>query len=277
MTSLTVTGALVRDTFREAMARKLFWGLFGLSAVMILFLLFILRIDLVEGGTAVLSLLWVGQERARDADMVVRGVYGAIATFLFTFGMFLSVFASAGLTPSLLEPGRIALLLSKPVSRTHLLMGRFLGNLLVVASNIVFLVLGVWTIIGWKTGIWRAEFLWTIPATALCFAVLLAVVVLVGVLSESGALAMMITFAMMIISPILAQEKTMVKLLSSEWARTLWTWLYYALPKPFDFGKIVWMIVRERPVESWMPLWSSAAFGVVILSMAVGFFVRRDY
>jgi ABC-type transport system involved in multi-copper enzyme maturation permease subunit len=267
----------VRDTFREAMARKLFWGLFGLSAAMILFLLFILRIDLVEGGTAVISLLWVGAESARDADMVVRGVYGGIATFLFTFGMFLSVFASAGLTPSLLEPGRIALLLSKPVTRAHLLMGRFLGNLLVVSFNVVFLVLGVWAIIGWKTGIWRPEFLWTIPATILCFAVLLAVVVLVGVLSESGALAMMITFAMMIISPILAQEKTMVKLLSSEWARTTWTWLYYALPKPFDFGKIIWMIVREKPVESWMPVWSSAAFGAVILAMALGFFLRRDY
>jgi ABC-type transport system involved in multi-copper enzyme maturation permease subunit len=272
-----VTGALVRDTFREAMARKLFWGLFGLSAAMILFLLFILRIDVVEGGTAVLSLVWGSGQKMQDADAVVRGVYGGIATFLFTFGMFLSVFASAGLTPSLLEPGRIALLLSKPVTRTRLLMGRYLGNLLVVASNIAFLVLGVWTIIGWKTGIWRPEFLWTIPATVLCFAILLAVVVLVGVLSESGALAMMITFAMMIVSPILAQEKTMVKLLSSEWARTLWTWLYYVLPKPFDFGKMIWMIVRERPVESWMPVWSSAAFGVVMLAMALGFFLRKDY
>ena len=60
-----------------------------------------------------------------NVDRVVRGVYGGIATFLYTFGMFLAVFASAGLVPSVLEPGRIELLLSKPVSRAHILLGRF--------------------------------------------------------------------------------------------------------------------------------------------------------
>ena len=78
----------------------------------------------------------------------MRGVYGGIAAFLYTWGMFLAVFASAGLIPSVLEPGRIELLLSKPVSRTHILLGRFAGNVLVVSRNITFLVLGVWTILG---------------------------------------------------------------------------------------------------------------------------------
>ena len=73
--------------------------------------------------------------------------------------MFLSVFASAGLIPSVLEPGRIELLLSKPVSRTHILLGRYLGNILVISSNVVFLVLGVWTILGIKSGIWSPAFL----------------------------------------------------------------------------------------------------------------------
>ena len=67
-----------------------------------------------------------------DLERMVRSVYGAIATFLYTFGMVLAVFASAGLIPSVLEPGRIELLLSKPVSRTHILLGRYAGNVLVV-------------------------------------------------------------------------------------------------------------------------------------------------
>ncbi len=53
--SLTATKALIVDTFREAFARKIFWGLFGLSTAMILFFLFLLRIDLVEGGLAAVS------------------------------------------------------------------------------------------------------------------------------------------------------------------------------------------------------------------------------
>src|SRR5277367_4578464 len=157
--SMTATVALIRDTFREAFARKIFWGLFGLSTAMILFFLFLLRIDLVEGGMATLSLFGRTADRMTDVDRVVRGVYGGIATFLYTWGMFLAVFASAGLIPSVLEPGRIELVLSKPVSRVHILLGRFLGNTLVVASNIAYLVAGVWVILGAKTGIWGPRFL----------------------------------------------------------------------------------------------------------------------
>jgi hypothetical protein len=38
--------ALVLDTVQEARARWLFWGLFGLSTLLILFFLFVLKIDL---------------------------------------------------------------------------------------------------------------------------------------------------------------------------------------------------------------------------------------
>ena len=142
---------------------------------------------------------------ATDVDRLVRGVYGGIATFLYTWGMFLAVFASAGLIPSVLEPGRIELLLSKPVSRTHILLGRYVGNVLVVSCNIVYLVLGVWIILGIKTGIWSPLFLISIATTIFAFAVLLSVVILIGVLFESAALATMVAAALMVMSMILAQ------------------------------------------------------------------------
>src|SRR5438445_4499700 len=97
---MTATGALIRDTFREALARKIFWGLFGLSTIMILFFLFLLKIDLVEGAVATVTLFGRTANRTSDVDRLVRGVYGGIATFLYTWGMFLAVFASAGLIPS---------------------------------------------------------------------------------------------------------------------------------------------------------------------------------
>src|SRR5277367_4064233 len=146
-----VTLALIVDTFREALARKIFWVLFGLSTLLIIFFLFLLRIDIVSGATATITLFGQTTGANPDVDRVVRGVYGAIATFLYTWGMFLSVFASAGLVPSVLEPGRIELLLSKPLSRTHILLGRFVGNVLVVTLNSSYLTLGVWTILGVKT------------------------------------------------------------------------------------------------------------------------------
>ena len=115
---MAITAALVKDTFREAFARKVFWGFYGLSTLCILFFLFILRIDLVAGAIATISLFGKTAGHDINPDELVRGVVGGIAVFLYTWGLALAVFASAALVPSLLEPGRIELLLSKPVSNT---------------------------------------------------------------------------------------------------------------------------------------------------------------
>jgi ABC-2 type transport system permease protein len=274
---MTATLALIRDTFREALARKIFWGLFGLSTAMILFFLFLMKIDIVEGAVATVSLFGQASNRSTGLDQLVRGVYAGIATFLYTWGLFLSVFASAGLIPSVLEPGRIELLVSKPVSRTHILLGRYAGNVLVVSCNFIYLVLGVWTILGLKTGIWSPAFLLSIATTTFIFAVLLSVVVLVGVLFDSAALSTMISVALMIISPILAQTALMMRLLSSEWSRQVWRTLYYSLPKVYDLGKMTLDAIQSRTFVGFMPIWTSALFGVVILGAALMVFSRRDF
>jgi len=271
------TAGLIRDTFREAMARKIFWGLFGLSTLMILFVLFLLRIDVVEGATATIGLFGFERTRLMDVDRIVRGAHSFVAAFLYSFGMFLAVFASAGLVPAILEPGRIELLLSKPVGRAHILFGRFAGTLLVVTANIAWLVAGVWVVFGWKTGIWNAAFLWTIATTVFLFSVLLSVVFLTGVAFESTALSTMIPVAMIIVSPILAQERTMVKLMSSEWSRQVWRGLYYALPKAADLAMVTLGLVRDRQADWWWPVWTSGVFGAVSLAAAVILFRRRDF
>ena len=274
----TATIALIKDTFRESFARKIFWGLFGLSTAMILFFLFLLRIDLVEGGLAAVKMFGRTLSRATDVDVLVRGFYGAIAAFLYTWGMALAVFASAGLIPSVLEPGRIELLLSKPVSRTHILLGRYVGNVLVVSCNIVYLVLGVWIIFGNKTGIWAPRFLAAIATTVFTFSILLTVVVILGVLVESTALSTMVTLGLMIMSPILAQTALADRLLSSETSRDIWRGLYYVFPKIYDIGSLTLNTVRDAgaPIQ-WMPLWSSALFGAAMLGGALAIFSRRDF
>jgi ABC-type transport system involved in multi-copper enzyme maturation permease subunit len=274
---MTATVALVKDTFREALARKIFWGLFGLSTAMILFFLFLLKIDIVEGAMATTSLFGNNPSRANDLDKLVRSFYSGIAIYLYIWGMALAIFASAGLIPSVLEPGRIELLLSKPVSRTHILLGRYLGNVLVVSCNVIYLVLGVWIIFGIKTGIWSRSFLFSIITTIFVFAVLLTVVVLVGVLFESAALSMMAAVALMIISAVLAQVQIMVKLLSSEWSRNVWRALYYTFPKVYDMGAMTLSAIRQEDFTGYMPIWTSALFGAVVLSISLLVFSRRDF
>jgi ABC-type transport system involved in multi-copper enzyme maturation permease subunit len=196
---------------------------------------------------------------------------------LYFAGMALAVFASAGLVAAVFEPGRIELLLSKPVSRTHLLLGRYLGNVLVIAVNVVYLVGGSWIIFGVKTDLWGAGYLVSILYTIFIFAVLLAVLVLVGVLWDSSAVAIMATFAIMIITPILAQKNLIERLLSSEWSRNVVRVLYYVLPKTSDVSVIVRRVILNQPVESWMPVWSTALFGAAILGLGLWKFQRRSF
>jgi ABC-2 type transport system permease protein len=273
---MTATLALIVDTFREAFARRIFWGFFGCCTALLLFLIFILGIDVVEGSLATIS-IFGNTLPTTNVQNLVQQTQSVIAMVLYFAGMALSVFASAGLVSAMFEQGRIELLLSKPVSRVHLLLGRYAGNVLVVSANILYLVVGSWIIFGIKTKIWGTGFLVSSLFTIFIFAVLLAVIVLVGVLWDSGAVAIMVTFAIMIVTPILAQKPTLERLLSSEWSRDMVSVLYYVLPKISDVSVIIRRLILNEPIESWMPVWSTAIFGAVVLSLSVWRFQRRSF
>jgi ABC-type transport system involved in multi-copper enzyme maturation permease subunit len=270
------TVALVVDTFREASARKIIWGFFGCSTALILFFLLIVRVDVVQGAIATSS-IFGRTGPAQDVVKMVRVAHAGIAVLLYIFGMLLAVLASAGLIPTIFEPGRIELLLSKPVSRYHILLGRYLGNLLVIAANIFYPVLTIWVIFGIKTGVWTPGFLYSSLLTVFMFSVYLSVVLLVGVLWESAVVATMVTFGIAIISLIVYNKNTIERLLSSEWSRDVVRALYYALPKVTDIGNMMMQCVKGEPIESWMPVLSTALFGLVCLCGGIYIFEKKNY
>ncbi len=270
------TVAMIVDTFREALARKIFWGFFFCSTVLIVFFVFIMKIDVVAGALATVTIFGKAQETT-EVDLLVRNVQGGLSGFLYTVGMFLAVFASAGLISAIFEPGRIELLLSKPVARIHILLGRYLGNLLVIAINLFYLVFGIWVIFGIKVNIWRVGFLWSAVFTLLIFSVLLTVILLMGVLWESTAVTVLGTFGVMILASVVSTHSQLVKLLSSETSRNVVRTLYYVLPKPVDIGRISADVARGVAVTDWMPVWSTALFGVAILSLSIYLFQRKNF
>jgi ABC-type transport system involved in multi-copper enzyme maturation permease subunit len=97
------------------------------------------------------------------------------------------------------------------------------------------------------------------------------------VVLDSSAVAIMVTFAIMIVTPILAQKATLERLLSSEWSREVLRVLYYTLPKIWEVRGIVQDLIMNKPIQSWMPIWSTAIFGAVILAIGIWRFQRRSY
>jgi hypothetical protein len=100
---------------------------------------------------------------------------------------------------------------------------------------------------------------------------------LVGVLWESAAVSIIATFGVMVISLIVSAKTTWERLLSSEWSRDIVRWMYYALPRIYDIGKINNSLITNQPVTDWAAVWTTAAFGVVMLAASLFFFARRDF
>ncbi len=101
---------------------------------------------------------------------------------------------------------------------------------------------------------------------------------LAGVLWDSAAIGIMGTFAIMIVAtPIVAQKEIIERLLDSEWSRNVVRFLYYVLPKTSDISVIIRHLILNQPVESWMPMWSTALFGAVVLGAGIWRFQRRTF
>ncbi len=79
------------------------------------------------------------------------------------------------------------------------------------------------------------------------------------------------------ITPILSQKTTIEKLLDSEWSRDVVRVAYYVLPKSAEVSVIMRHLILHQPVESWMPVWSSALFGAAVLSLGIWLFQRRSF
>ena len=118
-------------TIKEAMARKVFIFYSIISILVIVFTAIILgvtNLDSIINGFA-------GKNGAPMLTEIVTKLEISIITPLASLGLLLAIFASSSFIPIMLEKGNIDLLLSKPVSRTQLLWGKYFGCPYELASD----------------------------------------------------------------------------------------------------------------------------------------------
>ena len=75
----------------------------------------------------------------------------------------------------------------------------------------------------------------------------------------------------------MVNKNMLVRLLSSEWSRDIVRGLYYLLPKTVDIANMLRNIIQQQPIESWMPVWSTALFGIVCLASGLWVFQKRNF
>jgi hypothetical protein len=127
-------------------------------------------------------------------SLVNQFVVPVIMNWLLGFALiFLGILVTASIIPDMLQPGSLHLLLSKPISRTLLLVSKFIGGCAFVFLCVSQLVIGLWLIAGWRLDLWNARILWCIPVCVFLFAVYFSVSVLAGLRWRSPILSIGVT------------------------------------------------------------------------------------
>ncbi|MCH7976551.1 MAG: ABC transporter permease subunit [Bacteroidetes bacterium] len=282
--------ALLLLTLYELRARKIILGLFGVATLVWVVLALALQLDVIEGSLA--GIRFFGDEMVGESEfasgnqelpfgnsMLQTFVFGAemfAAGAAYWVGILLALFATGGLIASMLERGQVDLLLTKPLSRSKILIGRLLGVSVVMLALLIYLLGAVWLVMSIKTGVWNPRFLIAIGIVFIMFMVLYSLITITSVWTGSAPLALILTFGLLFATLILAIEPLRDQI--TQPGRSLVIAFYNVLPKFVDVGAyIVPQLVSGQPVESWSPLVSSLAFGIIAYAGAFWLFQRKDF
>ncbi len=263
-------------TLKEALERKVFIFFMIISAIVILGLVIIASListdSLVQGVSVTTQKNFVMN--------VATTLQFIIISPLSSLCLLLAIFSSASFVPNMLEKGNIDLLLSKPVSRSQLLWGKYFGGILVVLINIAFLIVGVWLIISLKFSYWNFNILTVIIIITFTFAVLYAMIVFFGVLTQSSILGMMVAYLIfLVLSPLLHFFKNnMDSFIHSSFVKGIISFLYYVVPKTTELlGDLTKSLASGKGINDYQPVWTSALFLLLMMYLSTLAFRKKDF
>ena len=196
----------------------------------------------------------------------------------------LGMFGVAGLIPSMLEKGTIDLFLSKPLTRTELLMARALGAVSGIVINLIYFFVGVWIIFGLKAGVWHWAFLSSTIYVVYAFICFFSVVTIVGLITRSSGFTIMLAFIFSIISwGLEVRVNGLYKLWDNVVYHRLLDILYYLTPQlnaMLDnstrvIGKLPY--IPNAPEFTFMPFVYSFFSTCLLYFLSIWYFFRQDF
>jgi ABC-type transport system involved in multi-copper enzyme maturation permease subunit len=216
---------IIRFTFRESLSKKVFLVLGIIASV------FILGIFLIPMDKISISLNSNGENGLNLGENIFLFFQIKFLSSIGGFALLALTFANSGLFSSIFEKGTIDLFLSKPITRTQLLLGRYLGGLLIATVIIVYFVGGAWLVSSIKMNLFNWYFSVLIFSLIFSYAIMNSVVMLFGIITKSGIPGLIITFFMYFASSLLASREAIYQFINKGTFITIADSLYYFLPK----------------------------------------------
>ena len=213
-------------------------------------------------------------------DFLLIQLHSTSVFWILLFG----IFGIAGLIPRMLEKGTIDLFLSKPLTRTELLMARALGAVSGIAVNLVYFFLGIWLIFGLKLGVWHWGFLTSVMYVVYAFVCFFSVVTIVGLITRSTGTSIMLAFAFSIISwGLELRENGLYRLWDNVFYHRLLDALYYLTPQLNAMLENSSRAIGKNPIVPYpaeftlMPYLYSFFSTSLLYGLSVWYFSRQDY
>lgn len=271
---------LIKYTFREVLAKKIMITFFIVSALTVAG--FALSFYMMGETTNIANIKVTGKtmDVEINREMVIAGVklleFGITMT-LFIIGLFVSIFATAGLIPDLLKKGNIDLFLSKPISKFQLLTGKYIGAVSVVFLNIIFLIGSIWFMIGLKFAYWDISFLYSVFSITFVFAAIYALMTLISILTNSSVLSMIVSFLIIIvINPLLGTREDLFRVIDNPFVEKLIDGFYYMIPQSSEIIGITQESIMGNEII-YAPLFSTGILLIVYYAMSIYFFQKKDF
>jgi Cu-processing system permease protein len=207
------------------------------------------------------------------------------------FGLLIAVFIGIGLVSKEVERRSVYGLLTKPVSRSQFILGKYAGLVLTLALNIAAMTIAFYAVLYYMdvtaTAATRAS--WLVPATDV--RLLVAIVLILAELSvvtavalffstfSSPLLAILLTLGLWIAGHFNADLRNFENVIDAPVAIWIAKGLYYVLPNlaPFDVKAEVVHGVAVTMRHVALTLLYAAVYTGMLLVAAVAIFRRRDF
>jgi len=270
----------ISGIIREAFAKKIILSIFVFFSLILLFIVFAATNDSVAGMLAFLEASGGNADYRSAVIYFETAVVSKIPMFML-IAFYLIIVSS--FIPSMLQKGHIDLLLSKPISRTKIILGHLIAGTAFAFLSTLFLFGIIWIIISSKTGVWHIPFLYSVIWFTFIFLVLYSFVILIGLLTKNTVLNILINlilfFPLSWIFYILTVMTKKGEQFFSFGAVTgfIIKFFYYIFPKPWDLADICESIIKQESISSYQPIITSLLFIGIMMSLSIWYFNKKDY
>lgn len=239
------------DLLREAASRRWFLGLFIAVTLVLCVLGLSLRMDVVDGALSGVTLFGkLFDKQVLSVDVALRPVFAGATSLIFFGGTLFLILACADFGTELFAPGRIEHLLSLPVRRWQLLVGTWVGVLVLAAACALYGSAGLCGILGVKTGVWTARPILGALLSVVSFGTVYGVMLVVPLYVRSAALSVAVGVVFFVLGIVASFRHDLGRLFEEGLPRQTFQTVALVLPRLGELGVSAVRYAGSQPVDA---------------------------